>query len=336
MSLENDATQEENLESELETEQEATPVESEEESEAVAADDSESDESEEEWEVVERTPEPSPDAEDKKRNAAFAKQRIEAREAKRKAEALERQLKEIEEGKTPEHLKEQLSAQHDLPAQPNINDFIGDEGLAKYEYDQTRAMAAYQAAMSKWQIDALDARAVGQVKTAEQRQNFIEQERKRIASIRRYEDAVSTMRLEGFDEAEKTLVKTVERVLNIPDASETITNVARQFGDDSKIAVAVVNYLGRNPQEVERLLRMPPEDQTRELYKLGYQDLLPRRKPARQKPEADEALPLGGSSKEPNWKKELSKMLENNDPKFRARKKEWEQKLGRSISSFEL
>jgi hypothetical protein len=332
MSIE-DVKQDEFDSEELDNQQEATPVENEEDAEAVAADAEESDEGEEEWEVVERILEPSQDDE-RKRNKAFAKQRIEAREAKRKAEELERKLKEIESGNIPETLREQLSGKVKLPEQPKYEDFFGDVALAKYEYDTTRAQAAFNAAMGKWQLDALDARAANEVSSVQARQQYIQQERQRLDAVRKYEDAVSKMRIAGFDDAERQLNDTVKQITGAEADVNVI--IAQKFGDDAKTAVAVVNYLGRNPEEVRRILAMSPTEQDREIYRIGYQKLEARQKTVKRKPEADTPLSNGGSSREPNWKKELGKMLENNDPNFRARKKEVEAKLGRSISSFEL
>ena len=84
-------------------------------------------------------------------NAEFARRRI---ERKRQRE-LEQQMEAVKRGEFPEHLR----VNPELPKQPDPNDYFSEDALAKYDYDQSRALAAFQQANSEWQIKAMDARS---------------------------------------------------------------------------------------------------------------------------------------------------------------------------------
>jgi len=323
----NDVMQDDEYENEPEAVEEATTdTEEVEESEPVAGEDSEAEEGEDEYEVVERKPEPSPEA--KKQNAAFAKQRIEAKEAKRRAQEAEEQLRQIEQGYIPESLKEKLSVQPSLPEQPKWEDYFSDSALEKYGYDQSRAQAAFNAAQSQWLFDAQNARSTSQVQETQKRQQFIEQERKRIQAVQKVAKAAESLNLETFDDSAGKLDKMIPG---------SVDYIAGFFGADSREAAAVINFLGRNPERAREINSLSAPEALNELAKLGYRELLIQKK-KRVVPDADSGLE-GGAPAPVNttaWKKELSKLIESDTAEYRKRKAEIERQIGRRIENHEL
>lgn len=300
--------------------------------EPVAGEPVESTQEAEEYEIVEREPEPSRDG-DKQTNAAFAKMRIEKREAKKKAEELQKQLEAVQQGYVPESLQEQLTVAAKAPEQPDINDFLSDDALSKYDYDREKALAAYNAAGNRWLLEAQNANQTSQVQTTQKRNQYIEQQQRNIKVLNDFNRVADDMNISGFDDAESKLVE-------LTGSSDVIPAIADVFGEDTKQAVAVVNYLGRNEHEAHRILQMAktnPNGANRELFKLGYQKLQIRRKDAVSKPMADSGLTGGTAGGTESWKSDLNKLLSSGDTsKFRAAKREVEKRLGRNISYDEL
>ena len=322
-----DVKQDDQYENEPEAVEEATTdTEEVEESKPVAGEDSEAEEGEDEYEVVEQQPEPSPEA--KKQNAAFAKKRIEAKEAKRRAQEAEEQLRQIEKGYIPDNLKDKLSVQPSLPEQPKYEDYFSDSALEKFGYDQARAQAAFNAAQSQWLFDAQNARSTSQVEETQKRQQFIEQERKRIQSAHEVAKAAESLNLETFDKSSDKLEKSIPGSVDL---------ISRFFGGEHRKAAAVINYLGLNPGEAQRINSMDQAAAFFELARLSY-EVVPIRKKQRIAPEADSGLE-GGSPAPVNttaWKKELGKLLESDTAKYRQRKAEIERQIGRKILNSEL
>ena len=305
---------------------EANSLETEvENAEGVAPEASEAEQEFDEYEVVERTQEPSPEAEKKKHNAAMAKKRIEAREAKKRAEAAELQLKQIKQGNIPEHLRESLVVDTVMPDQPNIQDYVSDEALEKYGYDKDVAIAAFTQANNKWLIDAQGARSTSQASEVQKRNEFIKQETARIESAKQYHSAADQLNISGFDEAEKQFIEVAQE-----SGVQFVNDI---FPSDPKKAVAVVNFLGRNPEELKRISNLNPTQQVAEIAILGSQRLEFRKKNKAAPAEADSVLQGGEASPNQDWKKQLSKALESGDTdQFRRLKRDWEVKLGRSIA----
>lgn len=328
MSTQEDVTQEETLPEAEALEQEATPELDEQTDEAVAAEPEQVEAEAEEYEVIERDIDPSDDK--RKQNKAFAKMRIEEREAKKRAKQLEDQLKRVESGDIPDELKERLQVAPNMPAQPDINEFLSDDGLAKYDYDRDRAIAAFNQKNTAWLLEAQNARTTSQHDELKVRQQYLESERRKVQTLNAFGKAADEMNIKGFDEAEQELNKVSQN----PGAS---TYIAELFGDDTKEAVAVVNYLGRNPQEVQRILAMEAGRANSEILKLGYKRLKLQKKTASARKEADSGLSGGSTTSADGWKRELSALLDSGDNSaFRKAKKAAEVKLGRAISYSEL
>ena len=103
------------------------------------------------FEIVLKDDEAKP-KQDPETNARFAAKRL---ERKRQRE-LEQQAEAVKRGELPENLR----VNPDLPPQPNVNDYLGDDALyGKYNGDTAMAMAALQQANNEWNLKAQDARS---------------------------------------------------------------------------------------------------------------------------------------------------------------------------------
>lgn len=335
MSLENDVKQDEIEQAEPDTQEEATLPDESETDEPVAGEAGDDDEGESEYEIVEQSSEPSQDKD--KQRKANARLAFEKREAKRKARELEQKIERMKAGELPDDVKESLKLDNKLPEQPSIEDYFSDQAMAKYDYDSARAQAAYQAAQSKWLLDVQSAQAANSVKEGQARQQYIQQQEKQLKVRKSYEDAVDELRIPDFEQSESELIKNAEGVLGSKQAAETIPyEIASVFGKNTKQAVAVVNYLGKNPGELQRILSIrDPMEQIAELTELGYTKLQVTKRKRKPKPEADESLP-GAQQAGVNDMARLKKALDKGPAEFRRVKKEIEARTGKRISGYDL
>lgn len=301
-----------------------TEAEDAETEEPVAGEPEEAEDEGDEYEIIERKPEPSPEA---KRNAAFAKQRIEASEAKKRLKEAEEQLQQIERGNIPEHLKEVLSIAPALPDQPVFDNYFSDTALEKYGYDSAKAQAAFNAAQSQWLYNAQNARTTSQVQEVQKREEYIKQQRKRVELNKGVAEAAGKLRLASYDTAEQALNGIAAGASDL---------IAEFFGRDANKAAVVINHLGLNPDEAKRINSLSKIEAFNEISKLGYETLIIRKK-SKATPEADSGLEGGNTAvNTKNWAAELGKLLVTDTAKYRARKKEIEKQLGRSISNHEI
>lgn len=155
---------------------------------------------EEGFEIVLRDDETAP-KQDPAKNAEFARRRI---ERKRQRE-LEQQMEAVKRGELPESLR----VNPDLPPQPDINAYLSEEGLAKYDYDNSRALAAFNAANTEWLMKAQDARSNAVAEQGRKTQEFTQQSAQYVEAARKH-----------YDAAEK---------LNIPDYQRKKTHLCNWF-----------------------------------------------------------------------------------------------------------
>ncbi len=120
------------------------------------------------FEIVLKDDETAP-KQDPAKNAEFARRRI---ERKRQRE-LEQQMEAVKRGELPESLR----VNPDLPPQPDINAYLSEEGLAKYDYDNSRALAAFNAANTEWLMKAQDARSNAVAEQGRKTQEFTSNQR---------------------------------------------------------------------------------------------------------------------------------------------------------------
>lgn len=205
-------------------------------------------------------------------NAEFARRRI---ERKRQRE-LEQQVEAIKRGELPENLR----VAPELPDQPNANDFFSEEALAKYDYDNGRAMAAFQQANSEWQLKAMDARSNAVAEQGRRTQEYTQQSAQYVEAARKHYDAAEKLNIPDYQEAEDSFI-----TLTSPQIG---ADVMRLFPEKS---AALMYHLGKNPEKVSQLMAMDGQLALIELTRLSEKlTLKPRGQQVSKAPPADQPI----------------------------------------------
>ncbi|HDS1237607.1 TPA: scaffolding protein [Pluralibacter gergoviae] len=205
-------------------------------------------------------------------NAEFARRRI---ERKRQRE-LEQQAEAIKRGELPENLR----VAPELPAQPNANDFFSEEALAKYDYDNGRAMAAFQQANNEWQLKAMDARSNAVAEQGRRTQEYTQQSAQYVEAARKHYDAAEKLNIPDYQEAEDSFI-----TLTSPQIG---ADVMRLFPEKS---AALMYHLGKNPEKVRQLMAMDGQLALIELTRLSEKlTLKPRGQQVSKAPPADQPI----------------------------------------------
>lgn len=205
-------------------------------------------------------------------NAEFARRRI---ERKRQRE-LEQQMEAVKRGEFPEHLR----VNPELPKQPDPNDFFSDESLAKYDFDQNLALAAFQQANSDWQMKAMDARSNAVAEQGRKTQEYAQQSAQYVEAARKHYDAAEKLNIPDYQDKEDAFMQLVPPQVG--------ADIMRLFPEKS---AAVMYYLGSNPEKARQLLAMDGQSALIELTRLSERlTLTPRGKQRSDAPPADEPL----------------------------------------------
>ncbi|MDE9540638.1 scaffolding protein [Xenorhabdus bovienii] len=183
-------------------------------------------------------------------NAHFAAKRI---ERKRQRE-LEQQMEAVQRGELPEDLR----VKPELPTQPDINNYLSDDALAKYDYDQNRALAAYQQANLEWQMNAMDARSQAVAEQGRKTQAFTQQSAHIVESARKHYDAAEKLNLPDYQEKEDAFRQVVPPGID--------TEIMHLFPEKS---AAIMYHLGANPEKARQLLTLGSQQALIELTRLA-------------------------------------------------------------------
>lgn len=209
---------------------------------------------------------------DHETNKQFAARRV---ERKRQRE-LEQQMAAVQRGEVPENLR----VTPELPKQPEYNDFLSDEALAKYGFDSSVALAAFNAAQSDWQVKSLDARSNAVAEQSLKTQEFTQQSAIYVDAARKHYDAAEKLNLPDYQEKEEAF-----RQLLAPGIDAEIMAL---FPEKSP---ALFYHLGANPEKAKRILNLPQTQAIIELTRLSDSlTLKPRGKQLSSAPAADEPL----------------------------------------------
>lgn len=226
---------------------------------------------EEGFEIVLKDDENKP-KQDPETNAKFAQRRL---ERKRQRE-LEQQAEAVKRGELPENLR----VNPELPSQPNANDFFSDEALAKYDYDQTRALAAFQQANNEWLVKAQDARSNAVAEQGRKTQEYTQQSAQYVDAARKHYDAAEKLNIPDYQEKEEAFTQLVQ--------PQIVSELMLLFPEKSP---ALIYHLGSNPEKTRQILQMNPQQALIELTRLSERlTLKPRSKPVSEAPNPDEPI----------------------------------------------
>lgn len=205
-------------------------------------------------------------------NATFAAKRI---ERKRQRE-LEQQLESVKRGELPDELR----VNAELPKQPDPNDFLSDDALVKYDYDQTKALAAFNAANTDWQVKAMDARSNAVAAQGKKTQDFTNQSAQFVQAASKHYDSAEKLNLPDYQEKEDVFRSMVPPGLDV--------QIMTLFPEKS---AALFYHLGSNPEKVRELMSMNGQLAMIELTRTADRlTLKPRGKQRSEAPEADTGI----------------------------------------------
>ncbi|MBU9829877.1 scaffolding protein [Rahnella sp. FC061912-K] len=217
----------------------------------------------------------SKERQDPATNKKFAAQRL---ERKRQRE-LEQQMEAVKRGELPENLR----VTPDLPKQPDVNDFMSDDALAKYDYDQSKALAAFNAANSDWQLKAMDARSNGVAEQGRKIQEYTQQSTQYAEAARKHYDAAEKLNIPDYQAKEDAFMNLVP--------PQVAADIMMLFPEKS---AALAYHLGSNPEKTRQILAMNGQQALIELTRLSERlTLKPRGKQLSGAPAVDE--PIQGS-----------------------------------------
>lgn len=202
-------------------------------------------------------------------NAQFAAKRL---ERKRQRE-LEQQMESVSRGELPENIR----VNPDLPPQPDVNEYLSDDALEKYGYDQTRALAAFSQANNEWLIRAQDARSNAVAEQGRKTQDYTQQSAQYLDATRKHYDSAEKLNIPDYQDKEEAFMQLVP-----PQVS---TDIMLLFPDKSP---ALMYHLGSNPEKVRQLLAMNGQQALIELTRLSERlTLKPRGKSLSSAPQVD-------------------------------------------------
>lgn len=208
-------------------------------------------------------------------NAKFAARRI----ARKRQRELEQQVEAVSRGELPENLR----VNPDLPKQPDVNEYLSDEALSKYDYDTSRALAAFNAANTDWLVKAQDARSNAVAEQGRKTQDYTRQSTQHVEAARQHYDAAEKLGLADYDEKEEAFRALVPAGVDVA--------LMQLFPEKS---AAMMYHLGSNPEKVRQLMSMSEQQVLIELTRLSDRlTLKPRGKTVSAAPPVDE--PVQGS-----------------------------------------
>lgn len=197
-------------------------------------------------------------------------------ERKRQRE-LEQQAEAVKRGELPENLR----VNPDLPPQPNVNDYLGDDALyGKYNGDTAMAMAALQQANNEWNLKAQDARSNAVAEQGRRTQDFTQQSAQHVEAARKHYDAAEKLNIPDYQDKEDAFMQIVP--------APVATDIMRLFPEKS---AALMYHLGANPEKARHLLAMDGQSALIELTRLSERlTLKPRGQQVSSAPPADQSL----------------------------------------------
>lgn len=222
-----------------------------------------------------------PEKEKRRRNYKNMQLRLQ----RRKQRELEEQARNIQSGNIPDHLR----VNPDVGEMPNAQDYMNDDVLwSKYDGDSARALAAYNEAMSKWTYEARQKESQSVAEQGRKLQEYQQQQEHTAAAVRNYYDAaeklVQRAGLADFEQVEEEFRRVAPQGVDV--------EIMALFEDK---APAMIYHLGKNPQEVERIVKLGPQKAIIALAQLSERLTLRPKKARSNAPMPDEPA-TGGLS----------------------------------------
>jgi hypothetical protein len=152
--------------------------------------------------------------------------------------------------------------------------------MAKYDYDQTRALAAFQQANNEWLVKAQDARSNAVADQARKTQEYTQQSAQYVDAARKHYDAAEKLNIPDYQEKEEAFAQLVP--------AQIVSDLMVLFPEKSP---ALMYHLGANPDKARQILQMNPQQALIELTRLSERlTLKPRSKQLSEAPNPDEPI----------------------------------------------
>lgn len=224
------------------------------------------------FEIVLKDDEAKP-KQDPATNAQFAQRRL---ERKRQRE-LEQQAAAVQRGELPEHIR----VKPELPTQPSVDDYLGDDALyGKYNGDTAIATAAFNRDLAEWNQKSLDARSNAVAEQGRKTQEYTKQSAQYVEAARKHYDAAEKLNIPDYQEKEDAFMQVVP--------APVATDIMRLFPEKS---AALMYHLGANPEKARQLLAMDGQQALIEITRLSERlTLKPRGKQVSSAPPVDEPI----------------------------------------------
>ena len=238
---------------------------------------------------------------DQATNRAFAAQRI----ARKRQKELEEQIEKLKRGE----VSDELRVKPDLPQSPSIDDYLSDDALEKYGYDQNKAFAAFNQANSEWQLKAMDAKSVASAKQSQQINQFIGQADQFGSKVRQHYDVAEKLAIPDYSAIEERIAT------SLPQG--WANSVIDMFPDKS---AAIFAHLDKNPAKLQSLASMNPNIAIVEFTRLADSLTIKPKSKLSQAPQPDEILNASGGAASTIMKQMEQAAKDGNVAKYRELK----------------
>lgn len=224
------------------------------------------------FEIVLKDDEAKP-KQDPATNAHFAAKRL---ERKRQRE-LEQKMEQVKRGELPEHIR----VKPELPTQPSVNDYLGDDALyGKYNGDTAMATAAFNRDLAEWNQKSLDARSNAVAEQGRKTQEYTQQSAQYVEAARKHYDAAEKLNIPDYQDKEEAFAQLVP--------PQIVSDLMVLFPEKS---AALMYHLGSNPEKTRQILQMNQQQALIELTRLSERlTLKPRGKQVSSAPPVDEPI----------------------------------------------
>lgn len=166
--------------------------------------------------------------------------------AKRIARKSEAQMQETIDKLKGGEISDELKVNVELPPKPDVNNYLSDSSLEKYDYDTNKALAAFQSDQNQWMIDVNTAQTSAAAKQNKAVSDYINQSSQIKQHVTEHYDNAEKFGIDDIDEVEDRIKQ------KLPQG--WYENIIVAFPDKS---AAIFKHLDMNPQKLQGLMDNP-------------------------------------------------------------------------------
>jgi len=207
--------------------------------------------------------------------------------AKRIARKREMQMQETIEKLNKGEISDELKVAAELPARPDMQNYLSEDALERYDYDTNKALAQFTSDQNQWLIDVQEAQNNASAQQQKKVSDYINQSSQIQGYLKQHYDNAEKYGINDIDEIEERMKETLDKGL--------FSDIVVLFPEKS---AAILKHLDLNPQKREALINQHPAKVIRDLTTLAA-NLTFKTKTLSSAPVADTPLGTGdtGSDK---------------------------------------